>query len=226
MSMIRTAAFSRIAPFALYILLLIADRPFSEWLSQAGMDLRWLYAARAGLVALVLVYFWRNYSELLATAEVSVKAWLVALCVGLLVFLIWILPYPAWARLDGQDAPFDPWRQGGELEYLFLAIRIGSAALVVPLMEELFWRSFLMRWLQDPDFLAVDPARVGLWPFLITTVLFAVEHDLCLAGLVAGVAYGWLYTVTRNLWMPLAAHAVTNGALGAWVVYTDAWEYW
>lgn len=56
MSVTRTAAFSMIEPFALYILFLVADRPLSEWLSPAGMDLRWLYAARAGLVGLVLVF--------------------------------------------------------------------------------------------------------------------------------------------------------------------------
>lgn len=83
-----------------------------------------------------------------------------------------------------------------------------------------------MRRLQHSDFLTVDPARVGLQAFSITAMLFAVEHDLCLAVLLAGIAYGWLYKVTRNQWVPVATHAVTNGTLGAWVVYTDAWEYW
>jgi hypothetical protein len=107
-----------------------------------------------------------------------------------------------------------------------VAFRIAGAALVVPLMEELFWRSFLQRWVQQHDFLALDPARIGLKALLIASALFAVEHLQWLAGLVAGLAYGWLYIRTRNLWAPIVAHAVTNGLLGADVVATGRWSFW
>ncbi len=42
----------------------------------------------------------------------------------------------------------------------------------------------------------------------------------------AGLAYGWLYIRARNLWAPIVAHAVTNGALGAYVVTTGHWSFW
>jgi CAAX prenyl protease-like protein len=62
--------------------------------------------------------------------------------------------------------------------------------------------------------------------FAITAVLFGFEHDLWLAGIVAGVAYGWLYRHCNNLWAPILAHGVTNGLLGAWIIGTAQWSYW
>jgi CAAX protease family protein len=103
---------------------------------------------------------------------------------------------------------------------------LAGAVLVVPVMEELFWRSFAMRWIQDHDFLAVPPSRVGLKALGIGAVLFGLEHHLWFAGILAGLAYGWLYLRTGNLWVPILSHAVTNGLLGAWVLYTRSWEFW
>lgn len=93
-------------------------------------------------------------------------------------------------------------------------------------MEELFWRSFVQRWVQTPDFLALDPAQIGLKALLIASALFAIEHTQWLAGLIAGLAYGWLYISTRNLWSPIVAHAVTNGVLGIYAVTTHQWRFW
>jgi CAAX prenyl protease-like protein len=68
--------------------------------------------------------------------------------------------------------------------------------------------------------------RVSHRAFFITAAFFAIGHHLWLAGLLAGIAYGWLYKVSRNLWAPVLAHSVTNAMLGLWVLQTGAWEYW
>jgi CAAX prenyl protease-like protein len=105
-------------------------------------------------------------------------------------------------------------------------VRLTGAALLVPVMEELFWRSFVMRWIHDHDFLAVSLARVGYKALALSAVVFGLEHHLWFAGLLAGLAYGWLYIRAGNLWVPILSHGVTNGLLGAWVVYTQSWEFW
>lgn len=217
---------SRIAPFALYILFLALDHPISRLMVRVGLDARWLYAVRAGLVAVLLVWLWRSYSELKWTIAIPWRAWLAALAAGSTVFALWILPYPDWAVLGGGEKGFDPTGPGGSIDPVLAAFRLGGAALVVPVMEELFWRSYLMRWLDKADFLAVDPSQVRWRAFVVIAVLFAIEHQLWLAGLVAGVVYGWLYMMHRNLWVPVFAHAVTNAMLGVWVLYTGAWQYW
>jgi CAAX prenyl protease-like protein len=93
-------------------------------------------------------------------------------------------------------------------------------------MEELFWRSFLLRWLERQDFLAVAPRSVGARALLITSAVFALEHTQWLAGAIAGLVYGALYMRSGNLWVPIAAHAMTNGALGVWVLRTLNWHFW
>ena len=93
-------------------------------------------------------------------------------------------------------------------------------------MEELFWRSFLLRWIDSPDFDSVDPAHISWRGFVVTVILFGFEHNLWLAGIVAGAAYSILYVRYRNLWAPILAHAVTNGVLGLWIISTGNWTYW
>ncbi len=93
-------------------------------------------------------------------------------------------------------------------------------------MEELFWRSFLLRWIQMPAFLELAPAQIGLRAMLIGSVLFGIEHSLWFAGIVAGLVYAWLYRVSGNLWPPIVAHAVTNLTLGLWVLYSGQWRFW
>jgi CAAX prenyl protease-like protein len=105
-------------------------------------------------------------------------------------------------------------------------VRLAGAALVVPVMEELFWRSFVMRWIDRPRFLEVAPGAVTLKALAISSVLFGFEHHQWLAGIVAGLAYGELYRRAGNLWAPVIAHAVTNALLGAWVLGTQSWHLW
>jgi CAAX prenyl protease-like protein len=93
-------------------------------------------------------------------------------------------------------------------------------------MEELFWRSLVMRWLEDTDFAALNPAQVGFRALLLSSLAFGFEHSQWLAGVLAGIAYGWLYQRSGNLWVAVVAHATTNVGLGLWVLATGAWYFW
>lgn len=221
------AAWLRILPFAAYMLfIVIAD--LLERLGVAPGPLRWLYPVKVGVVALLLALFWRHYHELGRHAgrspRLTVPALLAALAAGVGVLVLWVSLNAGW-MIVGSAPGFDP-RDAGRIDWLLVAIRIAGAALVVPVMEELFWRSFLMRWIVNPDFETVEPSQLGLKSFVITVLLFGFEHNLWLAGIVAGAAYSLLYMRHRNLWSPILAHAVTNGLLGVWVVMTGNWSYW
>lgn len=216
------AALVRILPFAAY-LAFIALAELLGRMGWAASELRWLYAAKVATVALLLAVFWRHYTEL-HLFRLRPQRVLFALAIGVVVLVLWIGLSASWMSI-GSSAGFDP-TTGGRLDWALVAVRIAGAALVVPLMEELFWRSFLMRWLDNPDFDSVLPARVTIRSVLISSVLFGFEHNLWLAGIVAGLAYSALYMRHRTIWSPILAHAVTNGLLGAWVVYTGSWWYW
>jgi CAAX prenyl protease-like protein len=220
--MLGRAAWVRILPFATYVLFIFAGEMLDR-LGAGAAVLRWLYPVKIGAVALLLAVFWRQYEELKGTRP-SPKMALLGSVVGVVVLLLWISLNADW-MIIGSPPGYDP-RIGGRIDWPLALVRIAGAALVVPVMEELFWRSFLMRWIESADFQTVDPSQIGLKSFVITIVLFGFEHNVWLAGMVAGAAYGWLYKRHRTLWSPILAHAVTNGLLGVWVVTTGNWSYW
>jgi CAAX prenyl protease-like protein len=221
--MFSRAAWARILPFLIYMLFIV----IADLLVRLGWnahDLRWLYAVKIGAVMLALVIFWREYSELNSPIALKLPQAATALAVGAVVLVLWVSLNASW-MIVGTPEGYNP-SDDGRIDWLLVAVRIFGAALVVPVMEELFWRSFLMRWIVAPDFMTVDPARITLLSLLITVILFGVEHNQWLAGIVAGLAYSALYVRHRTLWSPILAHALTNCLLGAWIVYTGNWTYW
>lgn len=212
----------RVLPFATYIAFII----LADLLERAGAPagtLRWLYPAKIAAVLTLLLACRKHYQEL--RVPPSRRALLAAGGVGAAVFALWIVLDANWMQ-TGTPRAFDAAGEDGRIDWLPVAVRAAGAALVVPLMEELFWRSFLLRWLQQRDFLSLRPARVGLRAMAISVLLFGIEHNLWLAGIVAGIAYTLLYMRSETLWTPIVGHAVTNGLLAAWIMATGSWTYW
>lgn len=219
---INAPTMARILPFALYMAFLAMEGGAADILP--GIDARWLYPAKIAAVVAALWYYRSAYSELLARPN-WFWAGLIAPLLGLVVFVLWINMDSGWMSLGG-GAGFDPRDAAGVFDWPLVLSRLAGAALVVPLMEELFWRSFLLRWIQQPRFLDVAPVQIGLRAILISSVLFGLEHSLWLAGIVAGLTYAGLYRASGNLWPPIIAHATTNLVLGLWVLNTGAWQFW
>lgn len=212
----------RIVPFGLYMGFVV----LADLLQRAGVSallLLWLYPLKIGAVAAALWYWRRSYTELHAPRLTLAQAG-GALLAGVVVLVLWIALDASW-MLVGSPSGYNP-ALSGAIDWPLVAVRIAGAALVVPVMEELFWRSFLLRWLQASAFTAVVPAQVGYRALLISSGLFAVEHTQWLAGLIAGLAYALLYMRISNLWAAVLAHAVTNGLLGVWIIVTKNWTYW
>ena len=219
------AALVRIAPFALFMLLL-ALRGAAPADGSWGFDPRWLYGVSVLMVGALLAWFWRDYGELVKQLAPTTREISWALAVGLVVFWLCIHLAAPWMTIGQPSAPFAPLPADGRLDWPLLVTRWIGAALLVPVMEELFWRSFLMRWIERPTFQGVDPQRVGLRAVVLSSFVFTLAHTLWLAAAIAGLAYAMLYVRTGKLWVPVIAHAVTNGALGVWVVATGNWQFW
>ena len=98
--------------------------------------------------------------------------------------------------------------------------------VVIAAVEEIFWRGFLYRWMQKRDFLSVDPGALDLTMLLAVSVIFGFEHDRWFVGIIAGLAYGWLYVKTKDLWSAILAHVVTNLLLGSTVLVTGQYGFW
>ena len=219
------AAWLRIVPFALFVALL-ALRGAAPTDGSWGIDPRWIYGVTVVAVGGLLAIFWREYGEFARQRRPTAAEALLATAVGLGVFALWIQLDAPWMTIGAPSAVFTPLTDAGTIDWPLAAVRWVGATLVVPVMEELFWRSFLMRWIERPVFEGVDPQRVGTKAIVLSTFVFVLAHTMWLAAIVAGLAYAWLYVRSGKLWLPVIAHAATNGALGAWVVTTGNWQFW
>jgi hypothetical protein len=219
------AAWQRVLPFLVFMALL-ALRGQAPQDQSWGFDTRWLYGLNLVLVGGLLAWHWRDYGELARQNWPSLFETLAAVLVGLVVFGLWITLTAPWMQIGQATAAFVPVDAQGQLLWPLIAVRWLGATMLVPVMEELFWRSFLMRWFDNPQFERVPPGQATLKAVVLSTFVFMLAHPLWLAAVVAGLACAGLYRWRGKLWMAVIAHAVTNGALGLYVVRTGQWQFW
>jgi len=227
------AALARALPFLLFVAVLALRGALGD---HGAIDERWLYLVQAGAALAALAWLRRSYWPAtpdtpwlymeLGAAPRSPARLALAVAVGLAVFVLWINATASWMRIGTPVAGFVPLADDGSLRWELVAPRLLGAVAVVPLIEELMWRSLVMRWIDRRDFLSLAPGAGSWLALVLSSAVFALEHDLWLGGLCAGLAYALIYRATANLWYPVIAHAVTNAALGAWVVATAAWSFW
>ncbi len=165
----------------------------------------------------------------------QVTHWIPSLVIGAVVFALWIAPdllFPGFRHhwlfenpvLGKIQSSLPEAARSNAGVLLFRSLR---AVVIVPIVEELFWRGWLMRWLIKPDFEQVPLGQWSAAAFSITAVLFASEHgSFWEVGLVAGIVYNWWMVRTGSLGDLILVHAVTNGLLCAEVILTGKWEYW
>ena len=236
----RTVA--HIAPlvvFQLLILLLQTGRnsPDAAWPVRAPEQ--WVYPLQTIVCGGLLLWWWKHYRF----DTPPVRKLILALLVGSLGIALWILPCELFHRMGHtKDSAgwlaymgvqerlrgFDP----ADAPYPAIAIffRFLRMVVVVALLEEVFWRGFLMRWLV--------PSHHGTW-----TIPFGTHHWRALAGSVVGVvivhqpadyaaAFFWallLYFLavrTRSLTACVVAHGVANLILGIYVMATSRYGFW
>jgi CAAX prenyl protease-like protein len=113
-------------------------------------------------------------------------------------------------------------------DVLTLWLRAARAVLLVPILEELFWRGWLPRVVDSFDDFRLRPlGSYTALSFWATAVLFASEHgSYWEVGLLCGVIYNLWMAKTRAIADLIWTHAVTNGCLSAYVVVADQWQYW
>src|SRR5262249_2231755 len=110
--------------------------------------------------------------------------------------------------------------------WAFIVIRVVGLVVLVPVVEELFWRGFLIRWLISPNWQRQKPGQFTWFSFVAVTLLFALAHREWLAGAgFCGVLNGRLYW-KRDLWNCVVAHAISNLVLAGYILSTGNWQLW
>lgn len=221
---------ARVAPFIIFVLLTAAQGkcgPASAY---------WFYFAKT------LVGAWLILEIRPLVAEMRWAFSWEALLVGIGVFAVWVgisgewtTQNSLWVKLGISSPPKNPaaaWNpneqfgSGSALAWFFVAVRILGSTFIVPPIEEIFYRSFLYRYIAKPDFQSVPLNKFLPVPFLATAAVFGFSHNEWLAGIVCGAAYQWLVIRKDRLGDAMTAHAITNFLLGAWIVWKGAWQFW
>ncbi len=214
----------RIFPFAAYMGFIGLSAVLVGSEAEGTFDL-WSYPIKTLVVAGLLVFFWSRFQELKAPIFVNWQEALVTVGVGLGVYALWVRMDWPWA-IQGELSDYNPFVAGSTLGLVLAIIRIFGASVIVPIMEELFWRSFLIRYIVNANFETVRLGTFTIGSFAATVVLFGLEHNLWLAGMMAGICYSGLLYWTGRLWPCIIAHGITNLVLGIHVLTTGEWHWW
>jgi len=211
-----------VAPFAVFLLLLALGPRL-----LGGPELH--YPLRIVLVAAVMLTSSRGVVHLKASR------WVSSTLAGIGVCLIWIAPDLLWPAYRSHWLFQNPLTgtvtssitSPVRADLAFLVFRVAGSVILVPIMEELFWRAWLMRYLISRRFEALPLGASTVGSFWLSALLFASEHGpFWDVGLAAGIVYNWWMIRTRSLADCILAHAVTNACLAAYVLAARQWQYW
>lgn len=150
-----------------------------------------------------------------------------AAVLGAVVLVLWLIP--AFLGKPAESGSFNPYVfETPAARLAAILVRLSGAVLVVPVMEELLWRSFLMRYLIQSDFLKIPLGAYKPLAFWMTVGAFTLVHRPWEwpAAVITGILYGGYLVKTQNLKGCILAHAVTNLGLGVYVVLTQQWFFW
>jgi CAAX prenyl protease-like protein len=189
--------------------------------SAMTITVDWWYPLRVVLTACALLLLWRHYRG------ISFRITWIAVAVGVLVFLLWLLLVP--------DDPAASARTNEQLQEIpsglligWLLLRTVGAVVTVPLAEELAFRGYIFEWL-GPGNSASSESRWSGFPWMaliVSSILFGLLHSAWLAGMLAGIAFGLVRCYRRNVADAFVAHATTNALLSVYVLATGSWSLW
>lgn len=221
----------RTLPFAIFIGLILIEELgiylFALKGVAQGYEFKlYLYPLKVLCTAITLYYFRNCFTEIKGADLRRGRLFFSSAFIGGLVFILWINMDWTWAT-TGKVTGYDPTLENDAITRYFLIVcRVIGASIVVPIMEELFWRSWMLRFLIAHNFTCVPIGSFTWRSFSIGCILFGLEHNLWFAGIMAGALYSLLLYRTGSIASCIFAHAVTNSLLSGYVLLTSNWKYW
>jgi CAAX prenyl protease-like protein len=231
MKFVRDDWFPFCAPFTAFMAMLSLENFFDP--KKEGL-IYLLYGVKTVLTGALIVAIWGRLPSFRLTSPWG------SLGVGSIVFILWVFLDPylpwmegffhfTWAAEGGfREGGFRPWEfvENFYAAILVIALRVAGAVLVVPIVEELFWRGWLQRWLINENFTSVRIGQFTPFSFALVSVMFALVHPQVFVALFAGLLFGWWVVKTKSLWDVVVSHAVANLLLAGYVLWSGRWYLW
>jgi CAAX prenyl protease-like protein len=186
----------------------------SESVSWLAYPAYWIYPVQTAACGALLMWFWRDY-QLRAPRGLGIAA-----AIGVVVFLIWIAPQQFFG-FSPRIVGFDPevFGRGSPPYWGTVLLRFLRLVVVVPLVEEIFWRGFLLRYLVNERFTTIPVGTFSWLSFVGVTLAFGFTHSRpdWSAAFICGAL---------SLASCVITHALTNLLLGLWIMQTRQWGFW
>jgi CAAX prenyl protease-like protein len=201
--------FARICPFAVFLALTSCQGKLGP------ASVYWIYLLKT-FVGAWLIWEARPFiSEMRWAFSVE------AAFVGVAVAVMWVGLDGLYPRLAKPESSWQP------AAGVWNAVRLVGSSIVVPPLEEVFYRSFMYRYFVRLNFLTMPLGQMHWLSFIVTSSIFGLMHpDRWLAGILCGLAYQALVIRKNRLGDAMTAHALTNFLLGVWVIWRRDWSFW
>jgi CAAX prenyl protease-like protein len=214
-----------VAPMAVFVILLAFASGLKKidhrfWFASSEY---WIYPLQTIFCGGLLIWFRRKYDF------DRLRNTLFVILVGAVVFVVWISPQQFFGfgvRGDGFNP--DVFANQPLLYWSTIILRFLRLVVVVPLIEEIFWRGFLLRFFIDENFERVRFGTFSWVSFIAVSLLFGFSHSASdwTAAVLTGAVYNGVAYRTKSLSSCVLAHAVTNLLLGLWIMKTKQWGFW
>ena len=220
---------ARVLPYIIFSLAVVLR-------DRMGLDPLWGAVLTYGAVAAALVWHRKAYDEL-RSPGLTAGAVATGVMAGIAGIVLWIAPYHFWPEFHRTDSLFGLLGGGRTLldpagmetsgrSAVFFAVRSLGYVLVTPLFEELFVRSFLLRYPINPRFTEVSFGTYTHLAFWGSALFFSLSHPEWIVALAYGVLLNLVLLKTRNLLACIVAHGVSNLLLTVYVLITGNWALW
>jgi exosortase E/protease (VPEID-CTERM system) len=212
------------APFLLPLLAVVATALVTGMFVH---EFDYLYPLRVAMGLLVLAWYRKDYVAGLRNhlRGRSIASWH-AVGIGVAVYVVWIGASALMGPYSSEAAPDELFELATPIAAVWVMARLIGSILVVPIVEELAFRGFLLRRIISSDFTKV-PYGEWRWPaVLISSLAFAAVDQQWIGGLAAGFLYAYAQKRRGLLSDAIVAHAVTNALIAAQVLFAGHWSLW
>ncbi len=240
---------AHVVPFAVFMGFLLVlqatgygfewDHPVAPWWRR--WPAQWIYPLQAVTCFVLLLRWWKVYELRWEPGKIALGIAFGAIGIG-----VWLLPttlydrlgmtgevvgWRAWLGLAARTDGFNPWVFDTPLAgWASLVMRFFRAAVVVALVEEIFWRGFVMRLVLDwhGDYWRQPFGKHSWLSFAVVTGLFVGVHQAPdrLAALVYGSLTYLLCVKTKSLSACVAMHATANFLMGCYIIAYGKYGLW